>query len=97
MKDWYDLLWNNETGQLNYKGNLVSTVVIDVHDLSLIEKKQIKKLLKHSPDDGDAFGLALVNPSGMFEVEKQSGPSELDMKYLARSLLNAGSYGGKWD
>jgi len=32
LKDWYDLLWNNETGQLNYKGNLVSTVVIDVHD-----------------------------------------------------------------
>lgn len=32
MKDWYDLLWNNETGQLNYKGNLVGTVTIDVHD-----------------------------------------------------------------
>lgn len=32
IKDWYDLLWNNETGQLNYKGNLVGTVTIDVHD-----------------------------------------------------------------
>ena len=32
LKDWYDLLWNNETGQLNYKGNLVGTVVIDSHD-----------------------------------------------------------------
>ena len=32
MKDWYDLLWNNETGQLNYKGNLVGTVLIDQHD-----------------------------------------------------------------
>jgi len=32
LKDWYDMIWNNETGQLNYKGNLISTVVIDVHD-----------------------------------------------------------------
>jgi len=32
IKDWYDLIWNNETGQLNYKGNLVGTVVIDQHD-----------------------------------------------------------------
>ena len=32
VKDWYDLIWNNETGQLNYKGNLVGTVTIDQHD-----------------------------------------------------------------
>ena len=32
IKDWYDLIWNNETGQLNYKGNLVGTVTIDQHD-----------------------------------------------------------------
>jgi len=32
IKDWYDLIWNNETGQLNYKGNLVGTVTIDHHD-----------------------------------------------------------------
>lgn len=32
IKDWYDLIWNNETGQLNYKGNLVATVTIDEHD-----------------------------------------------------------------
>lgn len=32
IKDWYDLIWNNETGQLNYKGNLVGTVTIDEHD-----------------------------------------------------------------
>jgi hypothetical protein len=32
IKDWYDLIWNNETGQLNYKGNLVATVTIDQHD-----------------------------------------------------------------
>jgi hypothetical protein len=32
IKDWYDLIWNNETGQLNYKGNLVGNVTIDQHD-----------------------------------------------------------------
>ena len=32
VKDWYDLIWNNETGQLNYKGNVVGTVTIDQHD-----------------------------------------------------------------
>ena len=32
VKDWYDLIWNNETGQLNYKGNLIGTVTIDQHD-----------------------------------------------------------------
>jgi hypothetical protein len=32
IKDWYDLLWNNETGQLNYKGNLIGEVICDQHD-----------------------------------------------------------------
>jgi len=32
IKDWYDLIWNNETGQLNYKGNLYGQVIIDQHD-----------------------------------------------------------------
>ena len=33
LKDWYDLNWNNETGQLSYKRNLKSDMVsIDVHD-----------------------------------------------------------------
>lgn len=32
MKDWYDLLWNNETGQLHYKKNLIGTITADHHD-----------------------------------------------------------------
>ena len=33
LKDWYDLVWNNETGQLSYKRNCMSPMVtIDVHD-----------------------------------------------------------------
>lgn len=33
LKDWYDLNWNNETGQLSYLRNLKSDLItIDVHD-----------------------------------------------------------------
>jgi hypothetical protein len=33
VKDWYDLSWNNETGQLSYKRTVKSdAVTIDVHD-----------------------------------------------------------------
>lgn len=32
MKDWYDLGWNNETGELNYKKDMVGEVIINVHD-----------------------------------------------------------------
>jgi hypothetical protein len=32
IKDWYDLLWNNETGELNYKINTLGTITVDVHD-----------------------------------------------------------------
>lgn len=33
LKDWYDLGWNNETGQLSYLRNMISPLVtVDVHD-----------------------------------------------------------------
>lgn len=32
MKDWYDLSWNNETGELNYKKDMVGDIIINVHD-----------------------------------------------------------------
>ncbi len=32
LKDWFDLGWNNETGELNYKRNLVGDIIINVHD-----------------------------------------------------------------
>ncbi len=32
IKDWYDLSWNNETGELNYKAATVGTIITNVHD-----------------------------------------------------------------
>jgi len=32
IKDWYDLSWNNETGELNYKSTTTGTITVNVHD-----------------------------------------------------------------
>lgn len=32
LKDWYDLSWNNETGELNYKATTLGTITVNVHD-----------------------------------------------------------------
>lgn len=32
MKTWYDLVWNNENGTVNYKKNLVGTIIGYMHD-----------------------------------------------------------------
>lgn len=45
MKDWYDLIWNNETGQLNYKVNTMGTVTIDQHDK---EGLVIRRIIWHN-------------------------------------------------
>ena len=32
IKDWYDLLWNNEDGSSNYKRNVVGEIILYQHD-----------------------------------------------------------------
>lgn len=32
MKDWYDLVWNNEDGSVHYKKNIISDIVVHMHD-----------------------------------------------------------------
>jgi len=32
MKDWYDLVWNNEDGSLHYKNNIISDIIVHAHD-----------------------------------------------------------------
>jgi len=32
LKDWYDLSWNNETGELNYKVNTIGSITVNQHD-----------------------------------------------------------------
>lgn len=32
LKDWYDLAWNNESGALHYKKNMLGSIIVHVHD-----------------------------------------------------------------
>lgn len=32
MKDWYDLVWNNEDGSIHYKKNIISDIIVHAHD-----------------------------------------------------------------
>jgi len=32
MKDWYDLVWNNEDGSVHYKKNIISDIIVHAHD-----------------------------------------------------------------
>jgi hypothetical protein len=32
LKDWYDLVWNNENGELNYKRDLCGDIIVNIHD-----------------------------------------------------------------
>lgn len=45
LKDWYDLGWNNETGTLHYKKNLVGDIIIHLHDK---EGKVIRRVTYHN-------------------------------------------------
>ena len=45
LKDWYDLGWNNETGTLHYKKNLVGDIIIHAHDK---EGKVIRRVTYHN-------------------------------------------------
>ena len=45
LKDWYDLGWNNETGTLHYKKNLVGDIIIHQHDK---EGKVIRRVTYHN-------------------------------------------------
>lgn len=45
LKDWYDLAWNNETGTLHYKKNLVGDIIVHQHDK---EGKVIRRVTLHN-------------------------------------------------
>lgn len=32
LKAWYDLVWNSQTGELNYKRDIVGTIITNQHD-----------------------------------------------------------------
>lgn len=45
LKDWYDLGWNNETGTLHYKKNLIGDIIIHLHDK---EGKVVRRVTYHN-------------------------------------------------
>lgn len=45
LKDWYDLAWNNETGTLHYKKNMVGDIIVHQHDR---EGKVIRRVTYHN-------------------------------------------------
>lgn len=45
LKDWYDLGWNNETGTLHYKKNMIGDIIVHQHDR---EGKVIRRMTYHN-------------------------------------------------
>lgn len=68
LKDWYDLAWNNETGTLHYKKNLVGDVIIHLHDK---EGKVIRRVTYHN--------AMLKAFSGMEDVSWEDSTAIMDL------------------
>ena len=83
LKDWYDLAWNNETGTLHYKKNLVGDIIIHQHDK---EGKVIRRVTYHN-----AMMLAF---SGMETLNWASGTEvmSLDTTFAADYYLGLSSH-----
>ena len=67
LKDWYDLAWNNETGTLHYKKNLVGDIIVHHHDK---EGKVIRRVTLHNAMMLGFTGLETLDWSAMTEVMK---------------------------
>ena len=67
LKDWYDLGWNNETGTLHYKKNLVGDIIIHQHDK---EGKVIRRVTYHN--------VMMKNFTGVEELSWDSTTEVMD-------------------
>jgi hypothetical protein len=68
LKDWYDLAWNNETGTLHYKKNMIGDVIVHQHDR---EGKVIRRVTYHN--------CQLKNFDGMEELDWETNSSVLSL------------------
>lgn len=73
LKDWYDLAWNNETGTLHYKKNLVGDIIIHLHDK---EGKVIRRVTYHN-----------VMMTGFSGVEELDWSSSTDIMSLTANFV----------
>ena len=65
LKDWYDLAWNNETGTLHYKKNLVGDIIIHLHDK---EGKVIRRVTYHNAMMTGFTGMEDLDWAGSSEI-----------------------------
>ena len=74
LKDWYDLAWNNETGTLHYKKNLVGDIIIHLHDK---EGKVIRRVTYHN--------VMMTGFSGVEDVDWSASTDimQLSAKFVA--------------
>jgi hypothetical protein len=67
LKDWYDLAWNNETGTLHYKKNLVGDIIVHQHDK---EGKVIRRVTYHNTMMTAFTGMEDLDWSAVTEIMK---------------------------
>jgi len=67
LKDWYDLAWNNETGTLHYKKNMVGDIIVHQHDR---EGKVIRRVTNHN--------CQFINFEGMEDLDWSAATDILD-------------------
>ena len=65
IKDWYDLAWNNETGTVHYKKNLVGDIIVHQHDK---EGKVIRRVTLHNAMLKQFAGMETLDWSQNTEV-----------------------------
>ena len=61
MKDWYDLVWNNEDGSLHYKSNIIADIVVHAHDK---EGHVIRRVTYFNCQISDISGWETLNWTG---------------------------------
>lgn len=73
MKDWYDLVWNNEDGSVHYKKNIISDIIVHAHDK---EGHVIRRVTYHNAQ--------ITNFSGWEELDWSSTDLQtLTAKFVA--------------
>lgn len=67
IKDWYDLVWNNEDGSSNYKANIVGDIIIYQHDR---EGEIIRRVTYHNCQITGFSGMEDLQWGGGAEIHE---------------------------
>ena len=75
LKDWYDLAWNNETGTVHYKKNLVGDIIVHQHDK---EGKVIRRVTYHNAMMRQFEGMEELNWDASTDIMDFTGHWAVD-------------------